>query len=210
MGVNSMKRTAFTVLFVVIVVVGGMLAACQKEEEPGAEIANPASVYCEENGGKLEIREGEGGGQIGVCVFEDGSECEEWAYYREECAPGDSLAPAVEGDEVVGDETGMDTDTPEMDTVTPEVDAPAEDEVADWQGVIVGTEQGAEYDDAFERQGPGEPLIVGIDSIDPEVRQQIIDLRDTGVVVRVWGTLLSDVPDVNGAQIAVDRIEVVE
>jgi putative hemolysin len=205
-----MKRMVFTVLFVVIVVVGGVLVACQKEEEPGAEIANPASVYCEENGGKLEIREGEGGGQIGVCVFEDGSECEEWAYYRGECGPGDSLAPVVEGDEVVGDETEMDTDTPEMDTVTPEVDASAEDEVADWRGVIVGTEQGAEYDDAFERQGPGEPSIVGIDSIDPAVRQQIIDLRDTGVVVRVWGTLLSDVPDVNGAQIAVDRIEVVE
>jgi putative hemolysin len=205
-----MKRTAFTVLFVAIVVVGGVLAACRQEEEPGAEIANPASVYCEENGGKLEIREGEGGGQIGVCVFEDGSECEEWAYYREECAPGDSLTPTAEGDQTEGDAPETDPATPETDTVTPEGDALAEDEVADWRGVIVSMGEGAEYDDAFERQSPGEPLIVGIDSIDPEVRQQIIDLRDTGVVVRVWGTLLSDVPDVNGSQIAVDRIEIAE
>ncbi len=98
-----MKRTAFTVLFVVMVVVGGVLVACQKEEEPEAEIANPASVYCEENGGSLEIREGEGGGQIGVCVFEDGSECEEWAYYRDECAPGDSLTPTAESGEAPSD-----------------------------------------------------------------------------------------------------------
>jgi hypothetical protein len=53
----------------------------------GAQIANPASVHCEEQGGKLELRE-EPGGTIGVCVFEDGSRCEEWRFLRGECAPG--------------------------------------------------------------------------------------------------------------------------
>ncbi len=48
------------------------------------QIANPASVYCEENGGKLEIRETESG-QTGICVFDNGKECEEWAFYRKEC-----------------------------------------------------------------------------------------------------------------------------
>ena len=67
-------------------------AACQ----PKADMPNPASVFCEENDGTLEIREDESGGQVGYCVFEDGSECEEWAYYRGECQPGDSL----EDDEV--------------------------------------------------------------------------------------------------------------
>ena len=52
---------------------------------------NPASVYCVENGGKLEIRSGKDGGQVGYCVFEDGSECEEWVFFRGECRPGDSL-----------------------------------------------------------------------------------------------------------------------
>ena len=56
---------------------------------------NPASVFCEENGGKLEIRTDESGGQVGFCLFEDGSECEEWAYYRGECKPGDSLDQAI-------------------------------------------------------------------------------------------------------------------
>jgi putative hemolysin len=52
-------------------------------------LPNPASAYCEEQGGTLEIRSGEGG-QVGVCVFADGSECDEWAFFRGECAPGDS------------------------------------------------------------------------------------------------------------------------
>jgi putative hemolysin len=39
-------------------------------------------------GGTLEIREDAEGNQVGWCVFDDGSECEEWAYYRGECEPG--------------------------------------------------------------------------------------------------------------------------
>ena len=52
------------------------------------DMANPASVFCEEQGYKLEIRQGEGG-EAGYCIFDDGSSCEEWAFYRGECAPGD-------------------------------------------------------------------------------------------------------------------------
>lgn len=56
-------------------------------EPVSVQLANPASVYCEEQGGTVELREGEGG-TAGYCVFEDGSECDEWAYFRGECAPG--------------------------------------------------------------------------------------------------------------------------
>ena len=56
------------------------------------QIANPASVYCEANGGKVEIRTGADGSQFGVCLFADGSECDEWAYFRGECQPGASQA----------------------------------------------------------------------------------------------------------------------
>ncbi|MFH0961578.1 MAG: DUF333 domain-containing protein [archaeon] len=48
------------------------------------EIANPASVKCIREGGKLAIKEADGG-QIGICHFPDGTSCEEWAYYRGEC-----------------------------------------------------------------------------------------------------------------------------
>ena len=54
----------------------------------GAGLPNPASAYCVEQGGRLEIRTDESGGQYGVCVFDDGSECEEWAFFRDECSPG--------------------------------------------------------------------------------------------------------------------------
>jgi putative hemolysin len=53
---------------------------------PTTGIANPASVYCEEHGGVLELVEEEGG-QVGHCVFPDGSRCEEWAFHRDECSP---------------------------------------------------------------------------------------------------------------------------
>jgi putative hemolysin len=49
---------------------------------------NPASAYCEEHGGTLEIVTAEDGSQSGLCHFPDGSVCEEWAYFRGECAPG--------------------------------------------------------------------------------------------------------------------------
>lgn len=55
------------------------------KEEVG--LPNPASVYCKEQGGKLEIRKEEKGDKYGVCVFSDGSECEEWAFFRRECKP---------------------------------------------------------------------------------------------------------------------------
>jgi putative hemolysin len=62
----------------------------------GVGIANPASVFCADNGGTLEIRD-ETDGQVGYCVFDDGSECEEWAYLRGECAKGEAKADAPIG-----------------------------------------------------------------------------------------------------------------
>ncbi|UCG94965.1 MAG: DUF333 domain-containing protein [archaeon] len=48
---------------------------------------NPAAVYCQDQGGTLEIREDPrtSGGQYGVCILENGTECDEWAYYRGGC-----------------------------------------------------------------------------------------------------------------------------
>jgi putative hemolysin len=77
-----MKQTA-----IVLVVLLVALTGCARgDDDP--EIANPASVYCEEQGGTLEMREGEGG-TVGICVFDDGSECEEWAFFRGECSAAD-------------------------------------------------------------------------------------------------------------------------
>ena len=77
-----MKKKLF--LLVCFILALSILTACRREPQ----LANPASVFCEENGGKLEIRD-EADGQVGYCIFPDGSECEEWAYYRGECALGE-------------------------------------------------------------------------------------------------------------------------
>ena len=45
-------------------------------------IPNPAAVFCAKCGYRYEIRTDPQGGQYGVCVFPDGSECDEWAYFR--------------------------------------------------------------------------------------------------------------------------------
>ena len=57
----------------------------QEGERPSAGLPNPASVYCEKLGYKLEIRTDETGGQYGVCIFPDGQECEEWKFFRGKC-----------------------------------------------------------------------------------------------------------------------------
>lgn len=44
-------------------------------------MANPASVYCEEQGGKLEIRH-EKEGDVGYCHLAYGRVVEEWVLYR--------------------------------------------------------------------------------------------------------------------------------
>ena len=54
----------------------------------GAGLPNPASVYCEEQGGKVDIRTATDGSQSGFCIFPDGSECDEWAFFRGQCKPG--------------------------------------------------------------------------------------------------------------------------
>ena len=164
-----------------------------------AGLPNPASVYCEQNGNTLDIPTADDGSQSGVCVFPDGSSCDEWAYYRGECGPAAEENPA-----------------PAM-TIEPTTEASGgymppgtKEEITDWWGVIKSTESGAQYDDYFERQDLGQMIYFGIDSMDPAIKSQIEALRDSGKIVHLYGTLLSNVPDYNGSQIQVDRIDVEE
>ncbi|MDD5032013.1 MAG: DUF333 domain-containing protein [Patescibacteria group bacterium] len=67
----------------------------QNTANENAQIANPASTYCLEQGGNSVIIETEAG-QAGICKFNDGSECDEWAFFRKECKQGDKTAGVVE------------------------------------------------------------------------------------------------------------------
>lgn len=53
-------------------------------EEENTQLANPASVYCKENGGQLEIITENNGSQFGLCKLDDYA-CEEWAFYNDKC-----------------------------------------------------------------------------------------------------------------------------
>ena len=85
-----MNRTwiAFVLLIFALTACGQTVTPVPMDATSQVGIANPASVFCEANAGKLDIRTGPDGGQIGMCVFADGSECEEWAHFRGECKPG--------------------------------------------------------------------------------------------------------------------------
>ena len=175
---------------------------------PDSSIANPASVYCEEQGNKLEIRTADDGSQSGLCVFPDGSTCDEWAYFRGECGPAaqNTPIPAIPDEatqKASSDGVGENASGGYMTPGTSEA-------IADWWGVIKSTDSGAQYDDYFERQDLGGVIYFGIDSMDPDVQAQIKDLRDSGKIVHLYGILFSNVPDYNGSQVLVDRIVVEE
>lgn len=59
----------------------GLFAGCATTE---TELANPASKYCIEQGGTLDIVDTEDG-SVGMCKLPEGTVCEEWAYYNGEC-----------------------------------------------------------------------------------------------------------------------------
>ena len=72
-------------------------------DTPYVEVANPAAAYCTEQGFKSEIRTAADGSQSGVCSFPDGSECDEWAYFRGECVSGQSIATPAQEAQSTGD-----------------------------------------------------------------------------------------------------------
>ena len=53
-----------------------------------AKLANPAARYCTDQGFRYETRQDEQGDEYGVCIFDDGAECDAWAYFRGECGQG--------------------------------------------------------------------------------------------------------------------------
>jgi len=78
--------------------------------------------------------------------------------------------------------------------------------IEDWTGIVTSLEFGAQHDDVFTLTGDV-PVRFGIGSTIPELEAQVAELRDTGEMARIWGTVACGVLDVNGAHIEVTRIE---
>lgn len=158
-------------------------------EIPQAGMANPASTYCVEQGFKSEIRTAADGSQSGVCIFPDGSECEEWAYFRGECVPGTEAqgiglvfaaqaVPAPVGMivDMRGSETGMKGSDISGTIVAGKVTIYALD------GSPLG-EISAPYADVLHAAGKYQgrmdfPLVYH--SLDPDTRQQSIKVSTNG------------------------------
>lgn len=79
-----MKR-AIGVSLAVVLIISGCGGSSDEEEQSG--VPNPASVYCVDQGGTVDIRTDANGGQVGICVFSNGTEVDEWAYFRGEAEP---------------------------------------------------------------------------------------------------------------------------
>jgi len=56
-----------------------------------SQLANPSATFCVEQGYEYEIRDGVNG-QSGFCLFDDGTECEGWAYYYGTCTEENASA----------------------------------------------------------------------------------------------------------------------
>lgn len=65
------------------------ISSTQQEPPHSLGMANPASKYCVEQGGKLEIVK-EANGEVGYCHLANGQTVEEWAFFRQsqkQCVP---------------------------------------------------------------------------------------------------------------------------
>jgi putative hemolysin len=101
---NMKKLIIFLLIIVGMVLIVFVFNQSSKKEtnaphkETEAQLPNPASVYCIEKEGALEIREDVDGNQKGFCVFDDGSECEEWKFFNNECEKGEFFCKDMCGD----------------------------------------------------------------------------------------------------------------
>jgi len=59
-----------------------ILAAVAAVPLPARALANPASQFCAETGGRSEILRTASGAQLGICILPGGEIVEEWAYFR--------------------------------------------------------------------------------------------------------------------------------
>ena len=117
------------ICFVGILMFGCAQKAQNQTVSNNTTIANPASVFCVQNGGTSRITTAADGSQGGLCVFPNGSQCDEWAYYRGECAPSDqtvtgnvtgNVSSLDESDFLIMDDSvsSLLTDTPAAPEIT--------------------------------------------------------------------------------------------
>jgi putative hemolysin len=96
------RKASFTLLMLIFITLSVSCSSEQTSPTPTVEanMPNPASVYCEQQGNTLEIVTAADGSQSGVCIFPDGSSCDEWAYFRGECGSAEQTNPPSTSTEI--------------------------------------------------------------------------------------------------------------
>ena len=78
---------------------------------------NPAAVYCEEQGGTVSIVKDAEGNEAGMCKLADGTEVDEWEYYR--ANHSEEATTSTEEVTPVAETATLDTaETPAVETAT--------------------------------------------------------------------------------------------
>lgn len=82
------RKTPAYGLFMILIIITVGVAGCVTAENQatggsggGAQLANPASVFCADMDGTLKIIT-TAEGEAGYCEFPEGNVCEEWAFFR--------------------------------------------------------------------------------------------------------------------------------
>ena len=94
-----MKNISIISIFFTIMILLIILSSCSNNNQ----VVNPASKYCIEMGGKLDLVKEESGTK-GICTTKNGVQCEEWEYYRGVC-PKSQLVDLPK-DSIGGNKTG--------------------------------------------------------------------------------------------------------
>ncbi|MFH0935829.1 MAG: DUF333 domain-containing protein [Candidatus Omnitrophota bacterium] len=73
---DAVNKIFYIYLFICIFFITG-LASGQESDDENKQLPNPAAVYAASMGYKYELREGKG-----VVIFPDGTEADEWDFFR--------------------------------------------------------------------------------------------------------------------------------
>lgn len=86
---NPMNKTMKqTTIMTTLTLAAALVAGCStnseatKSSDGAIGMANPASVHCQNKGGKLSIRKDKDGNETGICHLPDGTQVEEWELFR--------------------------------------------------------------------------------------------------------------------------------